>query len=136
MLPGSEGALGFRMMGWGWSVRNRKTLRWMKGTRHSPQIPSTAAYRARSAGSRTAPRTSRYPTYRKKRNRVDVSRASQVHHVPQIGFPQMGPVVSTMVANTVPTSADASANRSNRGSRSEEHTSELQSPDHLVCRLL
>src|SRR5258708_25052311 len=27
--------------------------------------------------------------------------------------------------------------RTNRGSeRSEEHTSELQSPDHLVCRLL
>src|SRR5258708_18715030 len=25
---------------------------------------------------------------------------------------------------------------SSRGSRSEEHTSELQSPDHLVCRLL
>src|SRR5258708_15385251 len=25
---------------------------------------------------------------------------------------------------------------SNRASRSEEHTSELQSPDHLVCRLL
>src|SRR5207244_9554005 len=24
----------------------------------------------------------------------------------------------------------------NSGSRSEEHTSELQSPDHLVCRLL
>src|SRR6185436_20638676 len=24
----------------------------------------------------------------------------------------------------------------NRGPRSEEHTSELQSPDHLVCRLL
>src|SRR5207244_13624191 len=24
----------------------------------------------------------------------------------------------------------------NDGSRSEEHTSELQSPDHLVCRLL
>ena len=23
-----------------------------------------------------------------------------------------------------------------QGSRSEEHTSELQSPDHLVCRLL
>src|SRR5438552_10532701 len=28
------------------------------------------------------------------------------------------------------------AARSNRRSRSEEHTSELQSPDHLVCRLL
>ena len=26
--------------------------------------------------------------------------------------------------------------RSNIGVRSEEHTSELQSPDHLVCRLL
>src|SRR5258708_9171859 len=26
--------------------------------------------------------------------------------------------------------------RGRRGTRSEEHTSELQSPDHLVCRLL
>src|SRR5258708_30482905 len=26
--------------------------------------------------------------------------------------------------------------RKNLGDRSEEHTSELQSPDHLVCRLL
>src|SRR5258708_19882648 len=26
--------------------------------------------------------------------------------------------------------------RADRASRSEEHTSELQSPDHLVCRLL
>src|SRR5258708_22473750 len=26
--------------------------------------------------------------------------------------------------------------RNNAGGRSEEHTSELQSPDHLVCRLL
>src|SRR5258708_15191266 len=26
--------------------------------------------------------------------------------------------------------------QSNYGNRSEEHTSELQSPDHLVCRLL
>src|SRR5207244_7315906 len=26
--------------------------------------------------------------------------------------------------------------RDNRRARSEEHTSELQSPDHLVCRLL
>src|SRR5258708_25992567 len=26
--------------------------------------------------------------------------------------------------------------RAQRSSRSEEHTSELQSPDHLVCRLL
>src|SRR5690348_17763089 len=30
----------------------------------------------------------------------------------------------------------ASAQAPDRGSRSEEHTSELQSPVHLVCRLL
>src|SRR5258708_27781334 len=29
-----------------------------------------------------------------------------------------------------------SMHRNLRGHRSEEHTSELQSPDHLVCRLL
>src|SRR5438552_6236442 len=29
-----------------------------------------------------------------------------------------------------------SPNRMRSGERSEEHTSELQSPDHLVCRLL
>src|SRR5207244_12309731 len=31
---------------------------------------------------------------------------------------------------------DAVLHLENRPSRSEEHTSELQSPDHLVCRLL
>src|ERR1043166_5048430 len=46
---------------------------------------------------------------RKNRKRVLVSRASQVHQVPQMGFPQIGPVVSTIAANTVPTSAEASA---------------------------
>src|SRR5438552_10729830 len=32
--------------------------------------------------------------------------------------------------------ADVPHGRSCHGVRSEEHTSELQSPDHLVCRLL
>src|SRR5258708_29600090 len=32
--------------------------------------------------------------------------------------------------------ATASAHHSAAAARSEEHTSELQSPDHLVCRLL
>ena len=36
--------------------------------------------------------------------------------VPQIGFPQMGPVVSMIVANAVPTSADAAAKESSRES--------------------
>src|SRR5947208_8087706 len=34
------------------------------------------------------------------------------------------------------TEASRSRLRSRRRPRSEEHTSELQSPDHLVCRLL
>src|SRR5258708_18928425 len=33
-------------------------------------------------------------------------------------------------------SAETRAAASRRRARSEEHTSELQSPDHLVCRLL
>src|SRR5258708_36213625 len=33
-------------------------------------------------------------------------------------------------------SYERSSGAFNSGSRSEEHTSELQSPDHLVCRLL
>src|SRR5947208_10389910 len=32
--------------------------------------------------------------------------------------------------------SDAAMYRAKEGLRSEEHTSELQSPDHLVCRLL
>src|SRR5260364_359914 len=35
-----------------------------------------------------------------------------------------------------PRRAPAPPRRGSRGRRSEEHTSELQSPDHLVCRLL
>src|SRR5258708_12341858 len=31
---------------------------------------------------------------------------------------------------------DSGVAKCNRSARSEEHTSELQSPDHLVCRLL
>src|SRR5207244_13639249 len=37
---------------------------------------------------------------------------------------------------TAYTSATRCSRRGTTSSRSEEHTSELQSPDHLVCRLL
>src|SRR5258708_18531510 len=43
-----------------------------------------------------------------------------------------GPSASRSSAST----RSSTARRSRGGSRSEEHTSELQSPDHLVCRLL
>src|SRR5258708_30588982 len=39
-------------------------------------------------------------------------------------------------AGTVVTSSTTVIFTYSDGSRSEEHTSELQSPDHLVCRLL
>ena len=56
---------------------------------------------------------------RKKRNSVSVSRASQVHQVPQIGLAQIGPVVSMTALKATPTSAEAAANRSSRGSCSQ-----------------
>ena len=52
--------------------------------------------------------------------------------MPQIGFPQMGPVVSTIAANTVPTSAEASANRSSRGSFKKRKNT-LASPTRITA---
>src|SRR5258708_10391068 len=45
---------------------------------------------------------------------------------------------STSASSTAPPPEDRRYRRCGRasGARSEEHTSELQSPDHLVCRLL
>src|SRR2546426_12669939 len=103
----------------------------MKGTSHIPQMPRTAAYLARIAGSGTALRSSKYPTYRRKRNSVKVRRASQVHHVPQIGLPQMGPVVSTMAQKMVPTSADEAAKRSSRGALVERENA-LARPTRII----
>ena len=41
-----------------------------------------------------------------------VRRASQVHHVPQVGLPQIAPVAMLMPVKTTPTSAEACASRS------------------------
>src|SRR5258708_31177845 len=53
------------------------------------------------------------------------------------------PISQTISAFTPPLNGRLNRHRTGlhscgkgRGSRSEEHTSELQSPDHLVCRLL
>src|SRR5258708_13220651 len=43
---------------------------------------------------------------------------------------------STRCCSTWTTARTRLPRRTTPGSRSEEHTSELQSPDHLVCRLL
>ena len=41
-----------------------------------------------------------------------VSRASQVHHVPHVGLPQIDPVAMLMAVKMTPTSAEACASRS------------------------
>src|SRR5258708_14089625 len=54
------------------------------------------------------------------------------------GSPDAGAIGSRGTANRLTPSCTvpASAVQSAFSRRSEEHTSELQSPDHLVCRLL
>src|SRR5947208_13199563 len=49
--------------------------------------------------------------------------------------PRTGPRVTSGASPQV-MPIHASARRRRRTTRSEEHTSELQSPDHIVCRLL
>src|SRR5947209_15773587 len=46
------------------------------------------------------------------------------------------PMISDTYANSCPPTAAAPASPSAPGARSEEHTSELQSRQYLVCRLL
>ena len=46
-----------------------------------------------------------------------VSRASQVHHVPQVGLPQMDPDTMVMARKRTPTSAEAWARRSTASER-------------------
>src|SRR5258708_11882226 len=47
-----------------------------------------------------------------------------------------GPAVGPDDLEHLPQPRDPHAQAAHRLRRSEEHTSELQSPDHLVCRLL
>src|SRR5258708_26922184 len=60
----------------------------------------------------------------------DHDRQPRLHSVPDLRPQQLreGAAVEDLPA--------ARASQEPRGSRSEEHTPELQSPDHLVCRLL
>src|SRR5207244_11445402 len=44
--------------------------------------------------------------------------------------------VEALLGNSIPPPPDLNSDFGKGSLRSEEHTSELQSPDHLVCRLL
>src|SRR5438552_7462267 len=62
------------------------------------------------------------------------SQASRIAVAKQPGWPTCGVVSSLKCSGTAQVN---SASRAGAAcGRSEEHTSELQSPDHLVCRLL
>src|SRR2546422_8517773 len=58
---------------------------------------------------------------------------NRVHTVPSATHPSC---VSSSASSASATSASAAASTNASRSRSEEHTSELQSRLHLVCRLL
>src|SRR5947208_8273295 len=69
--------------------------------------------------------------------RVFVKPASRIHPVQSLPVKSKPPCVSISMFRLMSRpSAFCFRASSMRASRSEEHTSELQSPDHLVCRLL
>ena len=50
-----------------------------------------------------------------------VRRASQAHHTPQVGRPQIDPEISVQAVNTTPTSTEAAARRSQNRERVRGH---------------
>src|SRR5258708_23573613 len=68
-------------------------------------------------------------------------RSTSCHYVPIVKeqlpqLPVQNIIAEPMCKNTAPCIAYICFRLVNDNPRSEEHTSELQSPDHLVCRLL
>ncbi len=53
---------------------------------------------------------------------MDVSRASDVHHSPQVGRPQIEPVMSVRAVKTIPTSTADTASRSQKRLRVRGHS--------------
>src|SRR5258708_27266781 len=80
---------------------------------------------------RRPPRSTLFPyttLFRSPRNR---------HPLPRAGPPRRGQGPTPSSSGSPSALRDFAADReAGVGVRSEEHTSELQSPDHLVCRLL
>src|SRR5580700_5015151 len=78
------------------------------------KMDNTAQSRARVVGSSIARRSIRYPTYSSQHTKYEVSRASQVHQMPQAMRPHRLPVISVMVANASDTSLMDAAMASKR----------------------
>src|SRR5580704_8517309 len=87
------------------------------GTSRNAKIPNRALNSARRSDSSTSVRRRRKHAYNNHRMNVEVSRASQVHQIPQTGCAQMGPLTRTTVVKTSPTSAAEMLSQSHCGWR-------------------
>src|SRR5258708_18669079 len=84
---------------------------------------------------RRPPRSTLFP-YTTLFRSVDVFKLGGLQNAPSSGVFRSGRRLSPLTGRTDQFSTLLLELESTTGQRSEEHTSELQSPDHLVCRLL
>src|ERR1700693_1416078 len=103
--------------GCGCCVRHQRIEPNTSGTSRNANIPNSALNNARRSGSSTRVRRSRKHAYNSHRIKVEVSRASQVHQIPQTGCAQIGPLTKTTVVKTNPTSAAEMLSQSHCGWR-------------------
>src|SRR5205814_10711665 len=94
-----------------------------------PPFPSTPRFRSRTRNSERGTRN----TPPSVRSAFALPRSALQTPPPRS---PAAPRVSTPFARRCPASGRAGPPPAERGTRSEEHTSELQSLRHLVCRLL
>src|SRR6185369_4004475 len=81
----------------------------MMGMLTTPTMARMAQALSARRASSMAPSSAMKPKYRNSRMSSDVSRASQTHHVPQVGFPHRAPVHKAMKVNMAPVGAIADA---------------------------
>src|SRR5256885_11489469 len=93
--------------------------------RRSPLFPSPTLFRSRGSSPCSADTSASCPPRSGERRRSCVAEA--------LGL-ALGAILALVAELDL--AAHARARRHGEGSRSEEHTSELQSPCNLVCRLL
>src|SRR3982074_2784355 len=78
------------------------------GTSANAMTQATADQTARFVGSSTNARSARIPPKAKTITAVVVSRGSQSHHTPQVGFAQIAPCIQRSAERTTPISIAAS----------------------------
>ncbi len=96
------------LAGW-WSVFHQSTENLITGSTAEPTRASTAELFSPLVGFSKALARAIKPTYIKNNTSTDVSRASQTHHVPHIGFPHNEPVTRHTRVKHAPTGAAATA---------------------------